>query len=106
MKEEAGKIIGSGICLFGLIALLIAVAMVCLASQMAKLMYAPAEAFEETVSYGCIGCCNIAAQAISVLLSILIIKKRELPFKLIIKELRPKKQYVKQILKIGTPIAF
>ena len=162
MKEKAGKIIGSGIWLFGVIALVFAVVMVCLAPQLAKLMQAPAEALEQTIAYivicsvgaifivaynlvgsifrgigdskiplitVAIACvlnivgdiilvavfhmgargaafATVAAQAVSVLISLLIIRKRELPFSLSIKDIRPKGIYIKYILGIGTPIAF
>lgn len=59
MREKAGKIIGSGIWLFGLIAVGVTVVMVCTAPQLAKLMHAPEEALEQTISY--IVLCSIGA---------------------------------------------
>lgn len=50
-REKAGKIIGSGIFLFGVIAVGIAVIMVCTSPLLAKAMHAPEEAFDQTVSY-------------------------------------------------------
>ncbi len=162
MRAEAGKIIGSGICLFGIFAVLVTVAMLLLASTFTQLMHAPPEAFDDTVLYvvicsagtvfivaynllgsifrgigdskmplitvaiACI--CNIlgdlllvavfhmgaagaavatiAAQAISVFLSLMIIRKRELPFDFSLKSIRPNGNYIKKILKLGAPIAF
>lgn len=162
MKEKAGKIIGSGIWMFGVIALIITVVMVCNAPQLARLMHAPGEAIEQTISYivicsfgaifivaynlvgsifrgigdskiplitvaiacvlniagdvilvaafhmGATGAAiaTVTAQAVSVLISLFIIRKRELPFQLSIRDIRPKGIYIKQILKLGTPIAF
>jgi len=50
-REEAGKIIGSGISLFGIISLILTVVMVLNSSALTKLMHAPAEAFDNTVWY-------------------------------------------------------
>ncbi len=48
---------------------------------------------------------TVSAQAVSVVLSLFIIKKRKLPFSFSRKHLRPKASQIKQILKLGTPIA-
>lgn len=162
MREKAGKIIGSGICLFGLIALVVTVIMVCTAPMLARMMHAPEEALEQTVSYivicsagtvfivaynlvgsifrgigdskiplitvaiacvlniagdmllvavchmGAAGAAiaTVTAQAVSVLISLLIIRRRELPFSLSVKDIRPNGAYIGQILKLGIPIAF
>ena len=50
-KEEAGKIIGSGIWLFAVLALVLSAVMVFAAPAMAQIMHAPAEAFDKTVTY-------------------------------------------------------
>ena len=50
-RQEAGQIIGSGICLFGVLAVMVSAAMVWLADSMAQVMNAPEEAFEQTVIY-------------------------------------------------------
>lgn len=50
-KEEAGKIIGSGIWLFGVLALAVSVLMAVFAPFLAQVMHAPPEAFRKTVSY-------------------------------------------------------
>lgn len=50
-KEEAGKIIGSGIWLFAVLALVLSAVMVYAAPAMAQIMHAPAEAFDKTVTY-------------------------------------------------------
>lgn len=160
-KEEAGKIIGSGIWLFGLIALVLTVIMVFTASLTARVMQAPEEAFDQTVAYiiicsagtifiiaynlvgsifrgigdskmplvtvGIACVLNIAgdlvlvaalhmgtsgasiatvfAQAASVLLSLLIIRKRKLPFDFSVRNIRPNKNHIGVILKLGIPIA-
>lgn len=160
-KDEAGKIIGSGIFLFGIIAAVVTAAMLLSAPALARLMHAPSEAFDDTVLYvvicsagtifivaynllgsifrgigdskmplitvtiACV--CNIlgdlllvavfhmgaagaavatvAAQAISVFLSLMIIRKRELPFAFSLRSIRPNGNYIKRTLKLGTPIA-
>ena len=160
-KEEAGKVIASGIWLFGVISIVLTVAMVAASPTLARLMLAPAEAFDDTVSYilicsagtvfivaynligsifrgigdskiplltvsiacvlniagdlllvavfhmGAAGAAfaTVFAQAASVLLSLVIIRKRELPFTFSIKDIRPNHTYITQTLKLGTPIA-
>ncbi len=160
-REEAGKIIGSGISLFGIISLILTVVMLLTSSILAKLMHAPAEAFDNTVWYvaicsagalfivaynlvgsifrgigdskiplltvtiacvlnilgdlllvavfdmGAIGAAlaTIFAQAMSVVLSLFIIRKRKLPFDFSPKYLRPDAKHIKSILRLGTPIA-
>ena len=161
-KEEAGKIIGSGIGLFGVLAVALTAAMVLAAPFLARVMHAPEEAFDETVTYivicsagavfiiaynlvgsifrgigdskmplitvavacalniggdllfvavfhmGAAGAAiaTIFAQAVSVTLSLVIIRKRDLPFTFSVKSIRLKGIYVKEILKLGIPIAF
>lgn len=161
-RERAGQIIGSGIWLFGLIALAATAIMVYAATFLTRIMHAPEEAFEQTVSYvvicsigaifivaynlvgsifrgvgdskiplltvaiacalniagdlllvagfhmGATGAAiaTVTAQAVSVLISLLIIRKRELPFQLSVKDIRPKWLFIGKILKIGIPIAF
>ncbi len=48
---------------------------------------------------------TIFAQAMSVVLSLLIIRKRNLPFDFSRKYIRPNAKHIKSILKLGTPIA-
>ena len=161
-KEEAGKIIGSGIGLFGVLAVVLTVAMVLTAPFLARVMHAPVEAFAETVTYivicsagavfiiaynlvgsifrgigdskmplitvavacvlniggdllfvavfhlGAAGAAiaTIFAQTVSVTLSLVIIRKRDLPFTFSVKSIRLKGIYIKEILKLGIPIAF
>ena len=160
-KEEAGEIIGTGISLFGIISLIVSVVMVFASSALAKLMRAPAEAFDNTVWYvaicsagtlfivaynlvgsifrgigdskiplltvaiacvlnilgdlllvavfhmGAIGAAiaTIFAQAMSVILSMFVIRKRKLPFNFSRKYIRLNFVHIKAILKLGTPIA-
>ena len=160
-KREAGKIIGSGIFLFGIVAAVMTVAMILLSSLLAGVMRAPWEAFSQTVSYivicsagtffivaynlvgsifrgigdskmplvtvaiACVlnivgdlllvgvfkmgtagaAVATVFAQAISVLLSLIIIKKRGLPFAFRKKYILPDFAYIKETLKLGTPIA-
>ena len=161
-KREAGKIIGSGIFLFSIVALVVTFAMIMLASLLAGVMRAPWEAFTQTVSYivicsagtvfiiaynlvgsifrgigdskmplvtvaiACVlniggdlilvgvfemgtagaAIATVFAQAVSVALSLVIIKRRGLPFAFRKKYILPKFAYIKQMLKLGTPIAF
>lgn len=160
-KQEAGEIIGSGIGLFGLVAVVVTAAMIACAPLLAQVMHAPEEAFDQTVSYiiicsagtvfivaynlvgsvfrgigdskmplitvaiacvlniggdllfvavlgmGASGAAfaTITAQAVSVLLSMIIIRKRKLPFAFSVKYLKPKGNYIRKILQLGTPIA-
>jgi len=48
---------------------------------------------------------TVFAQAVSVLLSLLIIRRRQLPFTFTVKSIRPVKAYIGETLKLGTPIA-
>ena len=161
-REQAGQIIGSGITLFAVISLVLTFVMVLSSSALAKLMNAPADAFDNTVWYiaicsagtlfivaynlvgsifrgigdskiplltvaiacvlniladlllvavfdmGSIGAAlaTVFAQAVSVVLSLLIIKKRTLPFDFSVKYLRPRAVHIKHILRLGMPIAF
>ena len=158
---EAGRVVGSGICLFGAVALLVTAVMLLAAPGMSALMQAPADAFDGTVTYVhicsagavfivaynilgsifrglgdskmplltvAIACvCNIAgdlllvgafgmgvagaavatvsAQAVSVALSLLIIRRRELPFTLTREDIRFDKAVIGKILKLGSPVA-
>lgn len=49
--EEGGQVLGSAIALFAAVALALTAVMLLAASPMARLMQAPAEAFEQTVTY-------------------------------------------------------
>jgi len=160
-RQEAGEIIGSGICLFGGMALVLSVVMVFAAAPMARLMQAPAQAFDRTVAYiaicsagtvfivaynlvgsifrglgdsriplmtvaiacvlnivgdlvlvagfrlGTVGAAiaTVAAQAFSVFLSLVIIRRRTLPFTFSRACIRPRRRYIGRILKLGVPIA-
>ena len=160
-RQEAGKIIGSGIGLFGIVAVALTVITVITAPLLAQVMHAPEEAFDATVSYivicsagavfivaynlvgsifrgigdskmplitvaiACVlniggdllfvagfgmgaegaAIATVFAQAISVLLSLLIIRRRELPFTFSVKYIRLNGAYVKKILRLGIPIA-
>ena len=160
-SREAGQIIGSGIGLFGVVAAILTAALIAFASLLARVMNAPAEAFDETVSYiiicsagtvfivaynlvgsifrgigdskmplitvaiacvlniggdllfvavlhmGAAGAAlaTVTAQAVSVMLSLVIIRKRKLPFSFSVKYLKPNGGYIKKILSLGTPIA-
>ncbi len=159
---EAGRVIVSGIWLFGAVGIVLSLLLMPLAGPVARLMQAPEEAFGATrdylficgagtvfiVAYNLIGsifrgigdskmplysvliacALNIAgdlflvavcglgtrgaayatvfAQAVSVLLSLLIIRKRRLPFRLVKADLlRPKWNLIGGILRLGVPIA-
>ena len=159
--DEAGRVIGSSICLFAAIALAFTVLIPVLAPVLSQIMHAPKEAFSETVSYiricglgsvfiisynligsifrgigdsktplltvmiACV--CNIAgdllmvagfhmgasgaaiataaAQAVSVVISLLLMKYRELPFQLKKTDLRFRSSIVRQVTILGLPIA-
>ena len=160
--EQAGAVIGNGICLFGVVALIVTALMVTGAEIVATIMHAPKEAYEQTVSYiricsagavfivaynllgsifrgigdskmplitvaiacvvnitgdllfvaglqlGATGAAiaTVMAQAVSVVLSLLIIKRRPLPFVMKRSDIRFGKQNIAKILSLGMPIAF
>lgn len=160
-KEEAGSIIGSGICLFAVLAVALSVVMVFAAPELAEIMHAPVEAFSQTVSYivicsagtvfivaynlvgsifrgigdstmplvtvaiACVlniigdlvlvavfhlgtagaAIATVLAQAVSVALSLAIIRRKELPFSFSAKSIRPRADHIRQILFLGVPIA-
>lgn len=160
-KEEAGKIIGSGIFMFGVIAAAVTVIMLLASKTIAEMMRAPVEAFDETVLYikicsagtvfivaynllgsifrgigdsktplitvtiacilniigdllfvavfdmGAAGAAfaTVLAQAVSVVLSLMMISRQKLPFIFCLKDIRPAGVYIKHILKLGAPIA-
>jgi len=159
--REAGAIIGSGIWLFGMMAVVLSVVMIFAAPVVARWMQTPAEAFDKTVSYMVI--CSVgtvfivaynlvgsifrgigdstvplitvaiasvlnvlgdlllvavipmgasgaaiataAAQAVSVVLSLLVIRRRQLPFEFSTKEIRPVAEHIRTTLRLGIPIA-
>lgn len=160
-REEAGRIIGSGIFFLGVLALALTAVMLIAAPLFAKLMQAPEEAFDETVAYvmicssgmvfivaynlvgsifrgigdskiplltvamACImnilcdlllvavfdmgaagaAIATVFAQAASVVFSLLILRKKELPFKLSKNDIRPNRAHIKKICRLGVPIA-
>lgn len=160
--DEAGLVIGNGICLFGVLALVITIIMVAGSEMAATIMHAPEEAYEQTVAYiricstgtvfivaynllgsifrgigdskmplitvaiACIvnivgdlffvsvvhlgaagaALATVLAQAISVVLSLHIIKKRPLPFTFKRADVRFGRKNIVKILSLGTPIAF
>ena len=161
-NEQAGRMIGTAVALFAVLAVVFTAVFLCLAGPIARLLQAPEEAFPETLQYiricaaglvfvtafnllgsvfrgigdskmplitvaiACVvnvfgdlllvavfhmgaagaAAATIFAQAVSVLLSILIIVKRKLPFSFGWKDVRSDRAIVKQILHFGVPIAF
>lgn len=159
--DEAGRAIGGGLCLFAVFAAVLTVFMVCGAELLARLMHAPAEAFEETVLYiricgagavfivaynvlgsvfrgigdsktplltvaiacvinivgdlllvaviplGAAGAAiaTVAAQAISVIISLVIVRRKSLPFTFSRTYIRLEKSIVGTELRLGTPVA-
>ena len=159
--DEAGQAVGSGICLFGAVALVVTAAMLLAAPQMASLMQAPADAFPDTVVYvricsagavfivaynilgsifrglgdskmplitvaiACVfnivgdlllvggfglgvagtAIATVFAQAVSVALSLVIIRRRRLPFTLSRADICFDGAVISKILKLGTPVA-
>lgn len=160
-REEAGRIIGSGIWLFALLAVVLSIIMLLAAPATARIMRAPQEAFSQTVSYilicsaGCvcivaynligsifhgigdsktplitvvIACvlnilgdlllvavfhmgaagaaiATVAAQAVSVVISLLLVRRRALPFQFSIRYISRRGGHIRQILQLGVPIA-
>ena len=159
--REGGQVIGSSICLFGVIAGAFTLLIPLLSGQLSSVMNAPEEAFAETssyiricgigslfiISYNLIGSifrgigdsktplmtvmiacvCNIAgdlllvavfhmgtagaavatvaAQMISVLVSLLILRRRNLPFQLERSDLRFNGGIIRKVTALGVPIA-
>lgn len=159
--EEAGNVIGAGVCIFAVLALFLTAAMTLFAGPFCAAMQAPAEAFDKTVDYvricsagavfivaynvlgsifrgmgdsktpllavfiACI--CNILgdllfvavfhmaaagaalatvlAQALSVVLCVLVVRRRGLPFPFSRKNLRFHRQVIFKTLKLGFSIA-
>ena len=159
--KEGGRVIGSSICLFAVIAMVFTVLIPLLCGQLSSVMNAPAEAFWETSSYiricglgslfiiaynligsifrgigdsktplmtvliACI--CNIAgdlllvavfhmgtagaaiatvvAQLVSVVVSMLILRRRGLPFQLESSDLRFDSGIIRKVTSLGVPIA-
>ena len=159
--EEAGNVIGAGVCIFAVLALFLTAAMTLFAGPFCAAMQAPAEAFDKTgdyvricsagavfiVAYNVLGSifrgmgdsktpllavfiaciCNILgdllfvavfhmaaagaalatvlAQALSVVLCVLVVRRRGLPFPFSRKNLRFHRQVIFKTLKLGFPIA-
>lgn len=160
-SKEAGNVVGSGICIFAVIAIIIAVLVVSFASPISNFMHAPKEAFDGTVAYiricasgavfivvyniiggvfrglgdsktpfitvaiACViniigdlifvgafkmaatgaALATIMAQGVSVVLSLIIIRKRGLPFELSKQSIKFHKSLTSNIIKYGAPIA-
>lgn len=129
--DEAGSVIGSAICLFVCVALGLTVLLVTLAAPFCRLLQAPEEAFDPTTQYvricsagtlfivafnvigsvfrglGAAGAAlaTVFAQAISVVLSLLVIARRKLPFTFRKEQLRFDRPLTAGILRLGVPIA-
>lgn len=160
-KKDAGNVVGSGISIFAIIAIVVTIVVVIFSSSIATLMHVPIEAFDSTasylkicamgaifiVSYNVIGgvfrglgdsktplitvgiacvvniigdlifvgvfkmaatgaaCATVLAQAISVILSLILIRRRGLPFEFSRKNIKFYKNLTSQIIKYGAPIA-
>ena len=160
-SKEAGDVVGSGISIFAVIAIIITILVVGFASPISKFMQAPMEAFDSTVMYikvcaagsvfivayniiggvfrglgdsktplitvgiACVvniigdlifvglfkmaatgaAIATIMAQAISVILSLFIIKKRGVPFEFSRESIKFHKGLTSKIIKYGAPIA-
>lgn len=160
-RDEAGYVVGSAVTLFAIIAIMLTAVMLIAARPISSVMRAPAEAFEQTVTYvlicssgavlivaynvlgavfrgigdsktplmavaiacavniagdllligvfqmGVAGAAiaTVAAQGVSVLISLLVTAKRGLPFSFSLSYLLPQVRYVGQIMKLGTPVA-
>ncbi len=161
LGREGGQVVGSSICLFGVIALAFTALLPLAAGSLSAVMNAPPEAFDATVSYvricglgsvfiiaynligsifrgigdsktplltvfiACV--CNVAgdlllvavfhmgtagaavatvaAQAVSVVISLLILRKKPLPFSFDRSELRFRGDLIRSVTRLGLPIA-
>ena len=160
-SDEGGRVLGSAIALFGMVALVLTAVMVWAASPMSVIMQAPAEAFEQTVAYvricsggavfivaynvlgamfrglgdsktplltvaiACfvniagdlllVGVCGLGvvgaalatvlAQAVSVVLSLLLTARRGLPFAFAPSDIRFDGPNIGRVLRLGAPVA-
>ena len=160
-SDVGGKVIGTGIALFAIIAVVCTAVFVTFSAQISRIMQAPEEAFGQTVSYVricssgtafiiafnllgsifrgmgdskmplitvAIACAvnifgdlllvavfnmgadgaayaTVFAQAVSVILSVLIIMRRSLPFSFTINDIRIDKDIALSIFKFGAPVA-
>ena len=159
--RQAGRVIGTGVSLFAILAAVMTVVLVLFSGQLARLMHAPADALGATTDYvricsagtvfiiafnvlgsvfrglgdskmplitvaiacvvnilgdlvlvagfhmGAAGAAlaTVAAQAVSVALSLMIIARKKLPFEFAKKDIRLDRAIAANILKIGTPMA-
>ena len=159
--EEGGQVLGSAIALFGAVALVMTAVIMAAASPMSRLMRAPAEAFDQTVTYvricaggavfivaynvlgamfrgigdsktplltvaiACVvniagdlllvgalrlgvagaALATVAAQAISVALSMAFTRRQGLPFQFSRADVRFERRNIALILRLGVPVA-
>lgn len=159
--QEAGAVIGTGVCMFLLGAVGVTIAAAAGAAPLSRLLQAPPEAFADTVTYiricaggavfivaynvlgsifrgigdskmpliavviACVcniagdlllvagfgmgaagaACATVFAQAVSVLLSLVIIRRRPLPFSFTRADLRLDRAHLAHILRLGSPVA-
>lgn len=160
-SREAGKAVGSGICIFAVFAVILMLILVIGAGMLSKIMQAPDEAFSQTTAYiricgagivfivgynvlgsifrgigdsktpmitviiACIAnivldlffvavlgmgtsgaaFATVLSQGISVAVSLVIIRKKQLPFELLKDDLKFNMSLIKIELKLGVPIA-
>ncbi len=160
-KEEAGKVVGSGIWLFAILTLALTLGITLFTDPLCALMQAPQDAFAPTVDYvficglgtvfivafnvlgsvfrglgdskmplitvaiacvvnvagdlllvaaldmGAAGAAiaTVAAQGVSVLISLLVIRRRGVPFPFSLRDIRMHPAFSKKILGIGIPMA-
>ena len=159
--RQAGRVIGTGVCMFALLAAIMTAVLMALSQALCQVMRAPADALSATTDYvricsagtvfiiafnvlgsvfrglgdsklplitvaiacvvnilgdlllvagfgmGAAGAAlaTVAAQAVSVALSLLIIRRKTLPFEFTKKDIRLNRSIAANILKIGTPMA-
>ncbi len=128
-EKECGRVIGASVVLFGFIALVLTILLVLFAPQAARIMQAPEEAFDNTVTYtvaiacvfnifgdlllvggfhlGCAGAAiaTVAAQLLSDIISLALIRKKQLPFRMTRKDLRWDGAIIRDVVSLGLPIA-
>lgn len=159
--KQAGRVVGTGICMFSVLALIMTAVLVAFSRPLSLLMHAPADALDATTDYvricsagtvfiiafnvlgsvfrglgdskmplitvaiacvvnilgdlllvagfhmGAAGAAlaTVAAQAVSVALSLVIIARKKLPFAFSRKDIRLDRPIAANILRIGTPMA-
>ena len=114
--EKGGEVAGAGVVLFAGIGIALTVLLIVFTSSLARMMQVPEEALSKTISYVRIcggGMLIIISynligsifRGISVLLSLVLIARKELPFHFELKKVRFDRNISRKITELGLPLA-